>query len=350
VRFALVGCGDISRRYAAAIAAVPGFEVAAVTDAVGDRARALADELGVRRHDTLDDLLAAEDVDIVVNLTAPLAHAAVSARCLDAGRHVHTEKPLAMTYAEARSLVELADARGVRLSCAPATLLGEAQQAAWKLLRDGAIGRVRLAYAEANWGLIERWHAGAAGLHAVGPLVDVGIYPLTLLTAIFGPVRRVSAYTTTLVAERRALDGSRFRPGAPDLAVALLELDGGVVVRLTASFYAGTGVHRGVELHGDLGRLFLASWAEFDSRVELSVDGAEYEPQPPLREPYRGIDWARPLVDLRDALAAGRPHRAAADHAAHVVEVLEAVPRAAESGPLDLESSFTPPEPLEWAR
>ena len=131
-------------------------------------------------------MLADDAVDVVVNLTVPSAHAEVTRRCLDAGKHVHAEKPLALGGPEARALAEYAAEQGVRLSCAPATLLGDAQQTAWKLVRDGSLGRVRAAYAEANWGRIERWHPGPESLYEVGPLVDVAVYPITILTAMFG--------------------------------------------------------------------------------------------------------------------------------------------------------------------
>jgi predicted dehydrogenase len=302
-------------------------------------------------YPTLEALLTDDGIDTVVNLTAPRAHAAVTAACLQAGKHVHTEKPLALSFREAGELVQLARSRGVRLSCAPATLLGEAQQTAWKLLREGAVGKVRVVYAEANWGRIESWHPAPEGLYSVGPLVDVGIYPLTTLTAVLGPAQRVHAYATLLEPERVRLDGRPFRPRAPDFVVAVVELPGGVVARLTATFYVGPSQQRGIEWHGDEGSLFLAAWAESDSRLELQLRGEEYRPVPLLREPYEGIDWGTALVDLAAAIEEGRPHRAGAEHAAHVVEILEAIHGSAVTGaPVAVSSNFEPPEPLEWAR
>jgi predicted dehydrogenase len=351
VNVALVGCGNIAARYAEAIAAEPRLALVGVTDVVPERAADLARRVGVRRYASLDELLADGAVDTVVNLTAPRGHAAVTAAGLEAGRHVHTEKPVALSFAEARELATLAERRGVRLSCAPATLLGEAQQTAWKLIREGAFGTVRAVYAEANWGRIESWHPSPTTLYETGPLVDVGVYPLTILTAIFGPARRVAvAYGTELEPERVARDGTRFRIETPDFVVAVIELDG-VVVRLTATFWVGPGKQRGIEFHGERGSLFLASWAEFDSRLERTEDGETYEKVPLVREPYRGIGWARALVDLADALEEGRPHRAGADHAAHVVEILDAIAESATGGrPVEIHSTFEPPQPLPWAR
>ncbi len=273
MRIALVGAGNIADRYAAAIAAAPALELAGATDLDSGRADALVAAYGGRAYSGLDEVLADGGVDTVVNLTVPQAHHEVAAAALAAGKHVHNEKPLALRHEDAVHLIELANEHGVRLSSAPATLLGEAQQTLWKLVRDGAVGRVRAVYAEANWDRVERWHPDPRSLYAVGPLVDVGVYPLTILTAMFGPVRSVRAYATTLEPERTLLDGTPFTPGAPDFVVALLEHEGGVVTRLTASFYVGACSQRGIEVHGDEGSAWMSSWTEANSRVELQERG-----------------------------------------------------------------------------
>jgi predicted dehydrogenase len=351
MRIAIVGCGNIAPRYAERIAAADGLELVGATDVNTLTAERFAAEQGVRAYASLDELLADDAVETVVNLTAPQAHAAVTRRALTAGRHVHSEKPLALSYDEARELVELASSTGLRLSSAPATLLGEAQQSAWKLVRDGALGRVRVVYAEANWDRLERWHPDPTALYAVGPLVDVGIYPLAIMTAMFGPVRRVQAYGSIVEPDRVHGDGRPFRLESPDFVIAALELAGGVVARLTATFYVPPSKQRGLELHGDEGSLYLPTWGEFDSRIELQERGGEYHVVPPLREPFQGNDWSRALTDLAEAIAEGRPHRSSGEQAAHLVEVLAAVQTSLrDGGSVEVVSGFTPPEPFDWAR
>jgi predicted dehydrogenase len=351
MRIAIAGAGNVADRYAAAIVDADGLELAGATDPVAGRAAALVGARGGIVYPALEDLLADEEVDTVVNLTSPEAHFGVTAAALEAGKHVHTEKPLALAHEEGQALVERAHANGVRLSSAPATLLGEAQQTVWKLVREGAIGRVRVVYAEANWDRLERWHPDPRSLYAIGPLVDVGVYPLTIVSALFGPVRRVHAYATTLERERTLLDGTPFTPGAPDFVVAVLEHEDEVVTRLTASFYVGPSKQRGLELHGDTGSVWLPTWAEANSRVQLQPRGGEYETIPPVRRPFDGIDWGRALVDLAEAIDEGRPHRSTGEHAAHVVEVFDAVRTSlAAGGAVDVASSFPRPEPMEWAR
>jgi predicted dehydrogenase len=350
VRVALVGCGNIAGRYAKSILAADGLELAGATDVAPGRAAELVADHGGREYASLDALLADADVDCVVNLTGALAHAEVTAQALSAGKHVHTEKPVALRHDEARELAALARRNGVRLSCAPATWLGEALQTMWKLLREDTIGPVRAIYAEANWGRLEEWHPAPETLYAAGPLVDVGIYPLTAVTAMLGPVRSVRGYAATLEPDRLRRDGTPFRLERPDFVVAALELEAGPVVRLTATFWVGPGKQRGLELHGDRGSLYAPAWDAFDSRLELSSAGGKYAPLPLVREPHRGIDWARALVDLAEAVAEDRPHRAGAEHAAHVVEVLNAIDASCrDGGTVRVESGFEPPAPMEWA-
>jgi predicted dehydrogenase len=352
MRIGIVGCGNIAVPYARRIAAVDGLELVAAADALPGRAQALVAEHGGNAHPTLDALLADDDVECVVNLTAAVAHAEVTRAALEAGKHVHSEKPLALSHAEARALVELADARGLGLSAAPATLLGEAQQTMWRLVREGAIGTPRVAYAEANWGRVESWHPAPLTLHAVGAMADVGVYPIAILTAIFGPARSVTAYATTLVPDRADRQGTPFAITRPDFTVAVLELAGGVVARVTASFYVGPGYQRGLELHGDKGMLWLRTWGDAHSELLRSkTDNADdYEPVEPVRPPYRGIDWARPIADLAEAVVEGRRPRASGEHAAHVVEILDAIDASGrDGGPVAVRSAFTPPEPLPWS-
>jgi predicted dehydrogenase len=350
VRVAIVGTGVIAKGYAERIAQVEQLELVGATDILPERAAAFAEAHGGRAYATLDELLADPGIQTVINLTIPSVHAPVTRAALKAGKHVHTEKPMAQRAEDAHALAELARERGVRLSSAPSTLLGEAQQTVWKLVRDGLVGDVKVVYAEANWGWIESWHPEPESLIESGPLVDVGIYPLTIVTAIFGPVRRVTAYATTVQAVRTRKDGREFTLTTPDFWVCALEHESGVLTRLTASFWVKPSKQRGLELHGPTGSLWLPDWAGSNSRVLLTRNGEDYEQRQLLREPYGGIDWAAALVDLDEAIRDGRPHRMSAEHAAHVIDVLNAADAARGGAAVEVGSSFEPPQPLDWAR
>ena len=349
----IVGTGNIAGAYARDILTHPQIRLAAATDLEAGKAAAFGAEHGCPIHGALDDLLADPSVDVVVNLTVHQAHYEVTTRALEAGRHVYSEKPLALRASEAHELVALAASRGLRLGCSPSTFLGEAQQTAAALIRDGRLGPVRAVYAEVNWGRIEAWNPAPIPFFDVGVMVDVGVYPLTLVTSMLGPARSVRAWGWDLMPERTTLGGTPFRIGSPDLIVAAIELDGGAVLRLTSSFYVGRPAKQtgSVEFHGDDASLSLGSFEVFDATVENGPYGGSYELVAPVRQPFRGTAWARGVAEMADAIADGRPHRASAEQAAHVVEILEAAAASIADGGrrIDITASFSPPPLMPWA-
>jgi predicted dehydrogenase len=344
LRLGVVGCGDVAARYGQTLEGREQIRIVAATDVDGSRAAGFADRFGGSVHDSLDDLLADDSVDCVLNLTPFDAHADVTARALRAGKHVHSEKPLALDQQTAQALVDLAARADRRLSCSPITFLGDAQQAAWRAISGGRAGQIRLVYAEVNHGRIEVWHPRPEPFYAIGPLFDVGVYPLTILAAFFGPVRRVGAWSHTLLADRVTVEGRRFQVEAPDLVIAVVELESGVVARLTATFYVGRqSGQRGMEFHGDGGSVRLADWQQFDAAVSFAGLAGEVEPVA-VRSGFSGIDFGLALVELDAAITEGRPHAASGALAAHVVEVLCAIELSARSGEgIAVRSSFEPP-------
>jgi predicted dehydrogenase len=349
----IVGTGNIAGGYARDALTHPEIRLVAATDLDPSRAAAFAEANGCRAHASLDDLLADDAVDIVINLTVHQAHFDVTKRALEAGRHVYSEKPLALSAGEARELVDLARDRGLRLGCSPSTFLGEAQQTATALIRSGRLGTVRAIYAEVNWGRIETWHPAPAPFFEVGVLVDVGVYPLTLVTTMLGSARAVQAWGWDLKPDRIALDGTPFRIGSPDLIVAAVELEGGAILRLTASFYVGRPAQLtgGLEFHGDDGSLAIGSFQDFDATVEVGPYGGAYEPVALVRPPFRGTAWARGVAEMAAAIAEGRPHRASAEQAAHVVDILDAAATSMREGGrrMPIASSVVPPPLMPWA-
>ena len=277
------GCGNISGAYGETMSAYPSVRIAGATDVDRSLSAAFVDRFGGVDYPSLDDVLGDPDVDAIVNLTFPAVHAEVTTAALNAGKHVHSEKPLAGNYAAARSLVDLAADRGLRLSCSPITFIGEAQQTMWRLVESGAIGHVRVAYAEVNWNRIESWHPRPEPFYRIGPFADVGVYPLTILTAMFGPARRVTAFGTVVYPDRTTMTGEPFTPGGARLRRR----------RRRARERNGRAPHRellrrshvtkqgGIELHGDTGSIYLSDWQEFDATVELA----------PFGEPYRPSRW-----------------------------------------------------------
>lgn len=351
LRIGIVGCGNIAGPYAKTLRPYSQIELVGATDVERARAQEFAELYGGRAYASLDEMLADERIDLVVNLTIHHAHPAVITQCLKAGKHVHSEKPLALTYEEAQALVDLAAEKGLRLSCSPITYMGEAQQTAWKQIREGRLGTVRVAYCEVNWGRIESWHPNPGPFYEVGALFDVGVYPLTLATTMLGPARRVMAYGTVLYPDRTTRAGAPFHIDTPDWVLAVVELANGTVVRLTTNFYVGHhGKQKGLEFHGDDASLYLGSFQDFQTEVEVSDFGKSYEPVAYVREPFPGTEWGRAVVEMAEAIAENRPQRATGAQAAHVVEILCAIQQSyREQRPVDVASDFVPPAPMPWA-
>jgi predicted dehydrogenase len=352
VRIGIVGCGVIAGPYVQSLRPYPQLEIAGAASRTFATCAAFAEQHGLRAYESVAALLADDGIDLVLDLSAQDTHAQVVESCLDAGKHVYCEKPLALDYPRAQGLVARARGSGLRLGSAPSTFLGEAQQTAAKFVREGRLGGVRLVYAEINHGRIESWHPNPAPFYACGPAFDMGPYPLTLLTSIFGPVARVQAWQRFLLRDRATRDGATFRLPKPDFTVALLELRHGPATRLTVNYYADWWKKEGeiVEFHGDRGSLCLSHVSAFNAGLEYADYGKPYEAVAPVKEPFRGIEWGRGVVDMVDAILQDRPHRATGEQAAHVVEVIGAIEEAAASGQaVEVTSTFTPPAPMEWA-
>jgi predicted dehydrogenase len=344
----IVGCGNIAKTYAKDLKTYPEISLLGFSDLDTARAEAFAAEFGGRTYPTLEAVLADPAVQLVVNLTIHHAHEAVIGQCLAAGKHVHTEKPLALTAAAARRLAAEAEARGLRLSSAPITWMGEPQQAVAAVLRSGELGRIRQVYAENNHGRIEAWHPNPAPFYDVGIVWDVCIYPLTLLTAFLGPVRSVQAMHRLLIADRQTKDGAPFTITRPDFVVALLDFADGTTARLSGNFYNNASKQgSSVEFHGDAGSLVLGSSFMFNATVERCAYGQPLAAVALERPGIDGIEFGRGVQELARAIAEGRPHRASAAHAAHVIEIMEAIDRSAASGaPQPVSSDFPAPAPL----
>ena len=326
----LVGCGDASRFYLRNAPRFAAFRFVACTDADPDRACARALEFGLEATD-VESILARDDVDIVLNLTPPAVHAAVSEAALAAGRHVYSEKPLAVEPGDARRVVAAAARANRRVACAPDTLLGSGYRTALAVVASGGIGTPVAAEAVMLHRGPEHWHPRPAAFYGTGagPLFDMGPYYVTALVRLLGAVRSVTAAATTRGPRRvppiegRA-EGS-IEPETPTYVAGLLEFAGGTVVTLTTSFDAPAADPSRLVVHGDAGSVVLPDPNTFGGPV--LVRRAQDEPWrevplvPGLVEESRGAG----LDDLARALEEDRPHLASAVVGLHVLEVLTAI-------------------------
>ena len=331
-----VGAGAIATEYAAELAAGP-LTLAGVCDLDGERAAALAGEHDCQSFTDLEAALEATDAPLVVNLTSHAAHGPVTRTALTAGRHVYSQKPLALDATVAGDLLGLARERNLAVGCAPGTPNAPTQRRAGRLLADGRLGPVQLGYAYAHVGRVTDWHDRPDSFLDIGPLYDGGVYPLALLVAWFGPVASVR----TADALDSWPDRVERRPTAPSHVEATLSFAAGPTVRLTASLYAP---HRsrefyGLELHGDDGSLYLdgtGAMADSPDAVRYGRVGREYV-DAPAQYPTRRYRYLDPVESLARSIGDERPSRATGRQGAHVVAVCNAIERAAETGgPVDV--------------
>ena len=356
---AIVGCGRIAEQYAASLCTKPDkVRLVGGHDMVADRAQELMGKHDGTVFESYDALLADPDVQIVVNLTFHQVHAELTEQALNAGKHVHSEKPLACTRDDGARLLQVAGEKGLRLSCAPFTFLGEAQQTFLKAQQDGCIGKALVAYTEMNWGAIERGNPRPIPFYqkGAGPLLDVGVYALTLLTAALGSIKRVTGFAHIVQPERvigsGPDQGQGFRVETPDQVVGGLEFECGTVGRITAAFRSGQSKQaNGTEFHGEGGSLFIASNVGFNAGVErYDLEGQQWEAVPYVADPFGGIEWGRAVFDLVDSIQTGSPQHCTGQQARHVLDVCLSILESAEQGrPVDVSSRFELPPLMPWA-
>ncbi|MEJ5946657.1 Gfo/Idh/MocA family oxidoreductase [Pseudokineococcus basanitobsidens] len=343
LRVGVVGAGFISAQYSQTLRRLPQLRVAAVADAVPGRAEALAAEHAGARALGLEALLADDEVDVVLNLTLPAGHADVARQALAAGRHVYGEKPLATSREDGRSVLRAAEKAGLRVGCAPDTVLGTGVQTARALVDDGAIGVPHAATAFMTTPGHERWHPQPDFYYAPGggPLQDMGPYYVSALVHLLGPVVRVTGASTRSREERVVGSGPREGERVPvtvDTHVTgVLEHASGALTTLVMSFDAWAAHLPNLEVHGSEGSLSVPDPNYFDGVVEVARAGEQplrghvWE-DVGLRAGYLGAGRGHGLADLALALRAGEPHRASAELALHVVDVMACLEEAAASG------------------
>ena len=332
----IVGCGNIAAEYAKDLLSASVVDLVGFHDVDPERAEAFAATHGGKAFPTLHEAI--EAAELVINLTIFEAHYPVSKAALSQKRHVYSEKPVALNLVHALELADLSQTNSVRLAAAPFTFLGEAQQTALDWVRSGKLGRIRLAYAEVNHGRIETWHPNPAPFYAAGPMLDVGVYPLAIMMAAFGPVARLSAHASTVLADRLDVNGAAFAVGAPDYWLAELEHASGTRVRLTVNFYVKGD--EGVEFHGDEGSLRLGSWFDPGSSLVFTPYEGQSTPVPTPDAPEH-VDWSVGVAELVAAIEESRPSLLDRDRSVHLVEILEAAETSAKTGsPVDLNTGF----------
>jgi predicted dehydrogenase len=345
----IVGCGVISRNYAEHAPAFGSFEIVACADVIPESAAKLAEAHRIEAV-SIDELFAAPGIQVVLNLTPSGEHAAVTRAALEAGKHVYTEKPLAIDVPEGRELLALADSRGLRIGCAPDIFLGSAYQAARAAIDEGLIGEPLAVSAAMLVGGPDSWHPNPQQFFSdgAGPLLDMGPYYLTAIVALLGPIRRVAGFTSMRKEERQIMvgpnAGERFLVTTPTHASAAMELDGGVTANLVTSFEAHERYVCDFEVHGMDAVLRLPDPNAFGGTLQIRSKN-DWEEIPYVSrgaQETRGVG----LHDMVEAIAEGRDHRASGRLGLHVIDAARSILRAAdERRTVEVETGVEQPGP-----
>ncbi|ALN75397.1 MULTISPECIES: Gfo/Idh/MocA family protein [unclassified Aureimonas] len=363
-RIGLVGCGVISDIYLRNAALFRDIRFTACADMRREAAETRAGQYGLKAL-SLDELYASDDVDIVLNLTNPDAHAEVSLRALAAGKHVYTEKPLATSLEDGRAIVASARERGLQVGSAPDTILGPGLQTCRRLIDEGVTGPVVSGIATIMSRGMEHWHPAPAYYFQPGggPVLDMGPYYIGALVTLLGPVAKVTAVGRIGLPERVVTAegpnvGQRIRVEVPTTVHAVLSFESGAQVTLLASWDVWKHAHLPIELHGETASLRVPDPNFFGGRIERAEDRDDWRPSDtserffgrvnyPLAKPlyanYRGLG----LAEMARAIESGRTCRVNGDWAFHILDVMLSILRSAEEERgVAVASRCERPEPL----
>ena len=355
-----IGCGQISGIYIETLRRMKNVEIAALADAQPAAARARAEQYGISRVVSVEELLADPEILVVLNLTIPQAHAEITLAALEAGKSVYNEKPLATTLGDARRMLDFAAQKGLRVGCAPDPVLGAGLQTCRKLIDAGAIGQVVGAVAfmmnrgpeGRKPGLVDtptrrRLTPKDPSFYfqpGLGPMFDMGPYYLTTLALLAGPVRRVTGSAQISYTERRAPGGEPFRVNTPSFISGVLDhASGAVSTIITTSDVWPTPLPR-IEIYGSEGSLQVPDPNFFDGPVLIRGPFEDEWREAPLTHGYRPNSRGLGVADLASAVRSGRPHRASGELAYHVLEVMHGIHDASREGRhVEIASDFVRP-------
>jgi predicted dehydrogenase len=334
----IIGCGNISGIYFKAGQTFNNIEIVAAADMVLERAKAKAEEFGVPKACSVEELLADPDIELVVNLTIPKAHASVCTAALEAGKHVHVEKPLAVNREDGKRVLELAKSKGLRVGCAPDTFLGGGLQTCRKLIDDGWIGQPVAATAFMLCHGHESWHPDPAFYYEVGggPMFDMGPYYLTALVSLLGPVTRLTGSARVTFPERTITSqpkyGTKVTVETPTHIAGVMDFSNGAIGTLVTSFDVWAANVPLIEIYGTEGSLSVPDPNGFGGPVRVRRMGAKEWSEVPLTHGFAENSRGIGVADMAAAIERGRPHRVSGDLAYHVLDLMEGFHDASRDG------------------
>ncbi|OCT14817.1 oxidoreductase [Paenibacillus pectinilyticus] len=353
VKVGIIGCGNISSVYFETGKKFEIIDIVACADLELERAQSRAEEFHIPKACTVDELISDPEIEIVVNLTIPSAHAEIHKRALEAGKHTYGEKPIAIELEDAQNILALAKSKGLLVGSAPDTFLGGGIQTCRKIIDDGWIGEPIAATAFMMSHGPESFHPNPDFLYqkGAGPLFDMGPYYLTALVNLIGPVRRIAGSTRVTFKERTVTGqhqyGRKFPVETPTHISGTLDFENGAIGTIVTSFdVCGTHIPS-IEIHGTSGSLIVPDPNHFGGSIYLKrQDYAEFK-EVPFTHGFTTNSRGLGLMDMAYAIVNGTEHRASGELAYHVLEIMHGMFISSDEGKYyDTKSICKIPEPL----
>ncbi|MEM1045341.1 MAG: Gfo/Idh/MocA family oxidoreductase [Pseudomonadota bacterium] len=393
MNLAILGCGYVADFYMATVPDHADLTLLGAYDTDPQRLKAFADHHGIKAYESFEAMLADADVEMVLNLTNPRAHYDTTTACLEAGKHVYSEKPLAMESVPAAELADLAKQKGLRVATAPCSMLTDTAQTLWKGIKEDAVGPIRLVYANFDSGMVHRhnpagWRSVSGAPWPMKDEFEVGCtyehaaYVLSWLAAYFGPARRIQSFASTRIKDKGiAVDGM-----APDFTAACIEYDNDIVAKVTFGIVAP--LDKGIKIIGENGILYtkyvrddaspvyfqptppdrlqnaisrrlgnLRTQIEHRLGLPFSISGLSYEKKYPSARRSKAVrsgrnkpvDFMRGPSELAAAIREDRPCRLSPELGIHMAELIESLQYPERFDlPRTLTTTFDPIEPLPW--
>lgn len=354
VKVGIIGCGNISGIYLKNCSQVFDIlEVAACADLDMDRARGKAEEFNIPKACSVEELLSDPEIEIVINLTIPKAHAQVTMAALEAGKNVYVEKPLAITREDGLKILQTAKDKGLLVGGAPDTFMGGGIQTCRKLIDDGWIGEPVAATAFMMCHGHESWHPDPEFYYKTGggPMFDMGPYYLTALVNLIGPVRRITGSARVTFPERTITSapkyGTKITVDTPTHIAGVMDFENGAVGTIITSFDVWHAQLPRIEIYGTRGSLSVPDPNGFGGPVLIRTQGASEWSEVPLTHGYAENSRGIGVADMAYALQSGRQHRANVELTYHVLEIMHGFHDASRDGKhYEMKSTCSRPSPL----
>ena len=346
IRVAVIGCGSVSTQYLPHLSKSPFVELVSCCDIIPERAVTRAKEYSIPNHyPHIDKMLEGAPSDLMITLTDMQEHGRLNKQALLAGKHVWSEKPMANTYLEGKALFDLAKAKRLRIWGAPAVVNSPQFEFMSKSLQGGKLGKV--AAAHAHYGHTGPTWSAFFYEKGGGSLPDLGVYNLATLTGLLGPARSVVAITSIITPERTVDNKGKIKVAAEDNAQVIMEHANGVLSHVQCGFnyfdpygHQGSGQEKPtIQIWGSHGNMGMVGYDWAPHGVDMATHDHEAT-QRFVPDPGTYV-WQEGATVISEALVKNIEPRIAAEHALHVLEVIEAARTSSATGKrIQLKSKF----------